>query len=106
MTKEGEIMTYAIGDEVIIKDEVIDGSDSCRLRSLRGKVGTVRRLLPKNRVVVCWEHVPIYPNCLNINANKVVAADSYADYQAERMEENMERANHSYWDYREEYGHW
>ena len=100
------MVKYSIGDRVIIKDEVIQRSDSCRLKKLLSKEGVVKEIYPNGYVKVCFPTVPIRPNCLRIRADKVVHAENYADYQAERMEANMERMNRAYWDYREEYGHW
>ena len=97
---------FKVGDRVIIKDEVIERSDSCRLKKLKGKTGEVEEVYPNGYIRVCFPNVPIRPRCLRIKADKVVLEENYADYQAERMEANQERMNEAYWKYREEYGHW
>ena len=97
---------YDIGDEVVLKDEVVEDSDRCSIKALRGKTGIVKKI--HGNGIICVYYGPEYKQgrLLCTRASNFVHAEAYADYQAERMEEGAERTNRAMWNWREEQGRW
>lgn len=99
-------MGYKVGDKVILKDEVVENSDRCSIRALKGKTGVVKEV--RGNGIICVYYGPTYKQgrLLCSKASNFVREDYYADYQADRMEEAAARANRAMWNWREEQGHW